>query len=166
MKELCRVQRRGTYCCYYLEIGFICFSVWGPRSVKCLECIFLTGLNSNFCFHRQFHRPLDTVSGLLNLSLLYHVWLCGVFLLMTWYISWILFKIYATEVSIEFFVNAYRSWSAQSYFSKSTLCPTPFWEVGFWSYFWDFIRDVSFTTIIYLYFFFWGTGLVFLMFGN
>ncbi|XP_030726057.1 nucleoporin NDC1 [Globicephala melas] len=48
----------------------------------------------------QFHRPLDTVSGLLNLSLLYHVWLCGVFVLMTWYISWILFKIYATEARL------------------------------------------------------------------
>ncbi|KAL2772519.1 nucleoporin NDC1 isoform 2 [Daubentonia madagascariensis] len=48
----------------------------------------------------QFHRPLDTVSGLLNLSLLYHVWLCGVFLLMTWYISWILFKIFATEAHV------------------------------------------------------------------
>uniref|UniRef100_A0A8C0W8T7 Nucleoporin NDC1 n=1 Tax=Castor canadensis TaxID=51338 RepID=A0A8C0W8T7_CASCN len=47
----------------------------------------------------QFHR-LDTVSGLLNLSLLYHVWLCGVFLLMTWYISWMLFKIYATEAHV------------------------------------------------------------------
>lgn len=74
-------------------------------SVKCLDCIFHIGLNSNFCFHRQFHRPLDTVSGLLNLSLLYHVWLCGVFLLMTWYTSWVLFKISVTEVSIEFFVN-------------------------------------------------------------
>ncbi|XP_030181481.1 nucleoporin NDC1 isoform X3 [Lynx canadensis] len=48
----------------------------------------------------QFHRPLDTLSGLLNLSLLYHVWLCGVFLLMTWYISWILFKIFATEAHL------------------------------------------------------------------
>ncbi|XP_069334061.1 nucleoporin NDC1 isoform X2 [Eulemur rufifrons] len=48
----------------------------------------------------QFHRPLDTVSGLLNLSLLYHVWLCGVFLLMTWYMSWILFKIFATEAHV------------------------------------------------------------------
>ncbi|XP_049735262.1 nucleoporin NDC1 isoform X2 [Elephas maximus indicus] len=48
---------------------------------------------------KQLH-PLDTVSGLLNLSLLYHVWLCGVFLLTTWYISWILFKIYATEAHL------------------------------------------------------------------
>uniref|UniRef100_A0A8B9W6P8 Nucleoporin NDC1 n=1 Tax=Bos mutus grunniens TaxID=30521 RepID=A0A8B9W6P8_BOSMU len=48
----------------------------------------------------QFHRPLDTVRGLLNLSLLYHVWLCGVFVLMTWYVSWLLFKIYATEAHL------------------------------------------------------------------
>ncbi|KAL1776142.1 Nucleoporin NDC1 [Sigmodon hispidus] len=48
----------------------------------------------------QTHRPLDTISGLLNVSLLYHVWLCGVFLLVTWYISWILFKIYATEAYV------------------------------------------------------------------
>ncbi|XP_010608662.1 nucleoporin NDC1 isoform X2 [Fukomys damarensis] len=48
----------------------------------------------------QSHRPLDTISGLFNLSLLYHVWLCGVFLLMTWYITWILFKIYSTEAHV------------------------------------------------------------------
>ncbi|XP_072505620.1 nucleoporin NDC1 [Notamacropus eugenii] len=44
--------------------------------------------------------PLDSVSGLLDLSLLYHVWLCGVFLLVTWYITWVLFKIYATEAHV------------------------------------------------------------------
>uniref|UniRef100_A0A8C3GEW6 Nucleoporin NDC1 n=1 Tax=Cairina moschata TaxID=8855 RepID=A0A8C3GEW6_CAIMO len=41
--------------------------------------------------------PLDTLSGLLDLSLFYHTWLCGAFLLITWYIAWLLFKIYATE---------------------------------------------------------------------
>ncbi|NWR70715.1 NDC1 protein, partial [Centropus unirufus] len=41
--------------------------------------------------------PLDTLSGLLDLSLFYHAWLCGAFLLVTWYIAWLLFKIYATE---------------------------------------------------------------------
>ncbi|XP_051855605.1 nucleoporin NDC1 isoform X2 [Antechinus flavipes] len=41
--------------------------------------------------------PLDSLSGLLDLSLLYHVWLCGVFLLVTWYTTWVLFRIYATE---------------------------------------------------------------------
>ncbi|XP_009071115.1 PREDICTED: nucleoporin NDC1 [Acanthisitta chloris] len=41
--------------------------------------------------------PLDTLTGLLDLSLFYHTWLCGVFLLMTWYIAWLLFKIFATE---------------------------------------------------------------------
>ncbi|XP_029419342.1 nucleoporin NDC1 isoform X2 [Nannospalax galili] len=48
----------------------------------------------------QARRSLDTLSGLLNLSLLYHIWLYGVFLLMTWYISWVLFKIYATEAHV------------------------------------------------------------------
>ncbi|KFQ19354.1 Nucleoporin NDC1, partial [Mesitornis unicolor] len=41
--------------------------------------------------------PLDTLTGLLDLSLFYHAWLCGVFLLITWYIAWLLFRIYATE---------------------------------------------------------------------
>uniref|UniRef100_A0A8C8SV29 Nucleoporin NDC1 n=1 Tax=Pelusios castaneus TaxID=367368 RepID=A0A8C8SV29_9SAUR len=41
--------------------------------------------------------PLDTLTGLLDLSLLYHTWLCGIFLLVTWHIAWLLFKIYATE---------------------------------------------------------------------
>lgn len=44
--------------------------------------------------------PLDTVAGLLDLSLLYHSWLCGVFLLVTWYTAWLLFRIYASEVGI------------------------------------------------------------------
>ncbi|KAM6456415.1 nucleoporin NDC1 isoform 3-T3 [Liasis olivaceus] len=44
------------------------------------------------------HLPLlDTVAGLLDLSLLYHSWLCGLFLLMTWYIAWLLFRIFSTE---------------------------------------------------------------------
>ncbi|XP_064002948.1 nucleoporin NDC1 isoform X1 [Pogoniulus pusillus] len=41
--------------------------------------------------------PLDTLTGLLDLSLFYHAWLCGIFLLITWYTAWLLFKIYATE---------------------------------------------------------------------
>uniref|UniRef100_H9H7Z7 Nucleoporin NDC1 n=1 Tax=Monodelphis domestica TaxID=13616 RepID=H9H7Z7_MONDO len=44
--------------------------------------------------------PLDSLAGLLDLSLLYHVWLCGVFLLITWYITWVLFKIHATEAHV------------------------------------------------------------------
>ncbi|NXG56713.1 NDC1 protein, partial [Hemiprocne comata] len=45
---------------------------------------------------RKLH-PLDTLTGLLDLPLFYHTWLCGVFLLVTWYIALLLFKIYATE---------------------------------------------------------------------
>uniref|UniRef100_A0A4X2KHX8 Nucleoporin NDC1 n=1 Tax=Vombatus ursinus TaxID=29139 RepID=A0A4X2KHX8_VOMUR len=50
--------------------------------------------------HLLLPPPLDSLSGLLDLSLLYHVWLCGVFLLVTWYITWVLFKIYATEAHV------------------------------------------------------------------
>ncbi|XP_053549421.1 nucleoporin NDC1 [Bombina bombina] len=41
--------------------------------------------------------PLDTIRGLMNLSLFYETWLTGTFLLTTWYMVWILFRIYATE---------------------------------------------------------------------
>ncbi|NXS00117.1 NDC1 protein, partial [Oxylabes madagascariensis] len=60
----------------------------------CVTYYFFAGVFSNLCA-----LPLDTLSGLLDLSLFYHTWLSGVFLLMTWYIAWLLFKIYATEVS-------------------------------------------------------------------
>ncbi|XP_069837741.1 nucleoporin NDC1 [Dendropsophus ebraccatus] len=41
--------------------------------------------------------PLDTLRGLLDLSLFYQIWLSGVFLLTTWYTAWLLFQIYSTE---------------------------------------------------------------------
>ena len=115
MKELYRVQKKRSLSPLLFR-NRICFSAWGPRSLKCSDCSLPAGLNSDLCFRRQSRRPLDTVSGLLNLSLLYHVWLCGAFVLMTWYISWLLFKIYATEVSIEFFVSTFLFWSAEVYF--------------------------------------------------
>uniref|UniRef100_A0A8C0HJX7 Nucleoporin NDC1 n=1 Tax=Buteo japonicus TaxID=224669 RepID=A0A8C0HJX7_9AVES len=40
--------------------------------------------------------PLDTLTGLLDLSLFYHAWLCGVFLLITWYIVFLCFALYNT----------------------------------------------------------------------
>ncbi|MEE6495595.1 hypothetical protein FKM82_002092 [Ascaphus truei] len=45
-------------------------------------------------------QPLDTLRGLLNLSLFYHIWLCGTFCLTTWYMVWVLFRIYATEARV------------------------------------------------------------------
>uniref|UniRef100_A0A8C6UL92 Nucleoporin NDC1 n=1 Tax=Neogobius melanostomus TaxID=47308 RepID=A0A8C6UL92_9GOBI len=42
---------------------------------------------------------LDTVGGLLDLSLLYHTWISGTFLLFTWYTTLQLFRIFVTEVS-------------------------------------------------------------------
>ncbi|XP_067893610.1 nucleoporin NDC1 [Heterodontus francisci] len=40
---------------------------------------------------------LDTLTGLFDLPLLYTAWLSGTFLLVTWHITWLLFKIYVTE---------------------------------------------------------------------
>ncbi|XP_069013966.1 nucleoporin NDC1 isoform X1 [Embiotoca jacksoni] len=42
--------------------------------------------------------PLDSIAGLLDLSLLYHLWISATFLLFTWYITLLLFRIFVTEV--------------------------------------------------------------------
>ncbi|KAG8436880.1 hypothetical protein GDO86_007826 [Hymenochirus boettgeri] len=44
--------------------------------------------------------PLDTLRGLLNLSLFYQIWLSGTFLLTIWYMVWVLFRIYTTEARV------------------------------------------------------------------
>ncbi|XP_054494304.2 nucleoporin NDC1 [Molothrus aeneus] len=71
-----------NFCVTYYFFGYI------PKVWICTTM----GLHTDSKLH-----PLDTLSGLLDLSLFYHTWLSGVFLLMTWYIAWLLFKIYATE---------------------------------------------------------------------
>ncbi|XP_076832642.1 nucleoporin NDC1 isoform X2 [Brachyhypopomus gauderio] len=40
---------------------------------------------------------LDSLGGLLDLSLLYHLWMSGTFLLLTWNITVLLFRVYVTE---------------------------------------------------------------------
>ena len=42
--------------------------------------------------------PLDSVAGLLDLSMLYHLWISGTFLLLTWYLTVQLFRVFVTEV--------------------------------------------------------------------
>ncbi|KAM8929997.1 nucleoporin NDC1 [Pelodytes ibericus] len=44
--------------------------------------------------------PLDTLRGLLNLSLFYQTWLSGTFLLITWHMVWLFFRIFATEARV------------------------------------------------------------------
>ncbi|KAM4642813.1 nucleoporin NDC1 isoform 2-T2 [Discoglossus pictus] len=44
--------------------------------------------------------PLNTLRGLLNLTLFYQIWLSGTFLLTIWYLVWMLFRIYATEARV------------------------------------------------------------------
>ncbi|XP_026562907.1 nucleoporin NDC1 isoform X4 [Pseudonaja textilis] len=71
-----------NFCAAYYFFGYI------PR----------TWIMTTMNFRADSNLPLlDTVAGLLDLSLLYHSWLCGLFLLMTWYIAWHLFRIFSTE---------------------------------------------------------------------
>ncbi|XP_028450048.1 nucleoporin NDC1 isoform X2 [Perca flavescens] len=42
--------------------------------------------------------PLDSIAGLLDLSLLYHLWISASFLLFTWHMTLLLFRIFVTEV--------------------------------------------------------------------
>lgn len=44
--------------------------------------------------------PLDSIAGLLDLSLLYHLWISASFLLFTWHITLLLFRVFVTEVSV------------------------------------------------------------------
>ncbi|KAG8014329.1 Nucleoporin NDC1 [Nibea albiflora] len=41
--------------------------------------------------------PLDSIAGLLDLTLLYHMWISASFLLFTWHITLLLFRIFVTE---------------------------------------------------------------------
>lgn len=56
-------------------------------------CIYYTFLNSYSSL-----QPLDSLTGLLDFSLLYHLSISGTFLYLTWYITVLLFRIYVTEV--------------------------------------------------------------------
>ncbi|KAM7400273.1 hypothetical protein PAMA_004800 [Pampus argenteus] len=72
-----------NYIVVYLFLGYI------PRAWICKTL----NLQLNSSAH-----PLDTIAGLLDLSLLYHLWICATFLLLTWYITLLLFRIFVTEV--------------------------------------------------------------------
>uniref|UniRef100_A0A8C7IHE7 Nucleoporin NDC1 n=2 Tax=Oncorhynchus kisutch TaxID=8019 RepID=A0A8C7IHE7_ONCKI len=65
------------------------FMGYAPRAWICKTL----DLNINSSIH-----SLDSVSSLLDLSLLYHLWISGTFLLLTWYITVLLFRIFVTEV--------------------------------------------------------------------
>uniref|UniRef100_A0A3B4ZKM0 Nucleoporin NDC1 n=1 Tax=Stegastes partitus TaxID=144197 RepID=A0A3B4ZKM0_9TELE len=48
--------------------------------------------------HLDSVHTLDSIAGLLDLSLLYHLWISATFLLLTWHITLLLFRIFVTEV--------------------------------------------------------------------
>ncbi|XP_035268756.1 nucleoporin NDC1 isoform X3 [Anguilla anguilla] len=71
-----------NYCIFYFFFGYV------PRAWIC------TTMN----LHKNSSvTALDTVAGLLDLSLLYHLWISGTFLLVIWYTTMLLFKIYISE---------------------------------------------------------------------
>ncbi|XP_069794189.1 nucleoporin NDC1 isoform X2 [Narcine bancroftii] len=72
-----------NYCILYYFLGYV------PRAWISTS----TTLQKDSTQH-----SLDTLTGLFDLPLLYTTWLSGTFLLVTWYITWVLFKIYVTEV--------------------------------------------------------------------
>ncbi|KAM8839228.1 nucleoporin NDC1 [Synchiropus picturatus] len=67
---------------FYFFLGYI------PRQWVCQSL----GLHINSSLH-----SLDTVAGLLDPSLIFHLWLSATFLLFTWYITLLLFRIFVTE---------------------------------------------------------------------
>lgn len=65
-------------------------------------------------------QPLDSIAGLLDFSLLYHLWISALFLLFTWNITQLLFRIFVTEVcvSIKYKINPIPNIAK----SKVSLC--------------------------------------------
>ncbi|XP_061879414.1 nucleoporin NDC1 [Entelurus aequoreus] len=71
-----------NYIIVYFFLGYI------PREWICKTF--------NLYIDSSAHR-LDTVAGLLDLSMLYHLWLSATFLLFSWHITLLLFRIFVTE---------------------------------------------------------------------
>uniref|UniRef100_A0A8P4KJC9 Nucleoporin NDC1 n=1 Tax=Dicentrarchus labrax TaxID=13489 RepID=A0A8P4KJC9_DICLA len=72
-----------NYVVVYLFLGYI------PKAWICKTL----NLHLNSSAH-----PLDSIAGLLDFSLLYHLWISASFLLFTWHITLLLFRIFVTEV--------------------------------------------------------------------
>ncbi|XP_040912155.1 nucleoporin NDC1 isoform X1 [Toxotes jaculatrix] len=80
-----------NYIVVYFFLGYI------PRAWICKTL----NLHLNSSAH-----PLDSIAGLLDLSLLYHLWISATFLLFTWYITLLLFRIFVTEQVYSFPVQS------------------------------------------------------------
>ncbi|XP_028831607.1 nucleoporin NDC1 isoform X2 [Denticeps clupeoides] len=67
---------------------------------------------------------LDTVAGLLDFSLLYHLWISGTFLMLTWFITVFLFRIYVSE-AYSFPVQSTFTEDAEMCLPKVLSCKEP-----------------------------------------
>ncbi|XP_031149688.1 nucleoporin NDC1 isoform X2 [Sander lucioperca] len=72
-----------NYIVVYFFLGYI------PKAWICKTL----NLHLNSSVH-----PLDSIAGLLDLSLLYHLWISASFLLFTWHLTLLLFRVFVTEV--------------------------------------------------------------------
>ncbi|KAJ8378174.1 hypothetical protein AAFF_G00245600 [Aldrovandia affinis] len=86
-----------NYCILYFFLGYV------PRAWICTTM--------NLHKNRSLN-ALDTVAGLLDFSLLYHLWISGTFVLGTWYTAMLLFNIYISEM---------YSFPVQSSFSEDSF---------------------------------------------
>lgn len=73
-----------------------------PGRIHATELMYLCLFSTCSSVH-----PLDSIAGLLDLSLVYHLWISASFLLFTWHITLVLFRIFVTEVYISRKQNVY-----------------------------------------------------------
>uniref|UniRef100_A0A8C1RAT2 Nucleoporin NDC1 n=1 Tax=Cyprinus carpio TaxID=7962 RepID=A0A8C1RAT2_CYPCA len=74
-------------------------SLYSARNFAALY-FFFGKIFINLCITLQLYsslQPLDSLTGLLDFSLLYHLSISGTFLYFTWYLTVLLFRIYVTE---------------------------------------------------------------------
>ncbi|MBN3302310.1 NDC1 protein, partial [Amia calva] len=98
-----------NFCIAYFFLGYI------PRAWICATM----NLHKDSTLH-----SLDTIAGLLDFSLIYHLWISGTFLLVTWYITWLLFRIYITEVFC-FPVQSSFAEDGNHFLPRVLSCKTP-----------------------------------------
>ncbi|MEQ2217301.1 hypothetical protein XENOCAPTIV_004028 [Xenoophorus captivus] len=84
-----QVVNSFAHCLMGMIVGWCCAVAVGHR----YETLGYPGKSSDGSVH-----PLDSIAGVVDLSLLYHLWISATFLLFTWYITLLLFRIFVTEV--------------------------------------------------------------------
>lgn len=91
------------------------------------QCCFLACIHlvmSVISYSSSVH-PLDSIAGLLDPSLLYHQWISASFLLFTWHITLLLFRIFVTEVCDSITSKGSRSTTGPTGRDRPITCYCP-----------------------------------------